>query len=459
MTSPRRIFASVTVLTTLICAHAPNPVSAEEKIPLKLAIPVEPIAAIVDAFRSHRIVALGDNHGNEQGHKFRLSLIRDPRFAAAVDDIVVEFGSARYQDLMDRFVHGGDVSYESLRQVWQNTTQPEYEWDLPIYEEFFRAVRSVNASLSSEQQVRVLLGDPPVDWDRVHTIEDLRKQMGDRDDHAVEVIRSEVLARNRRALVIYGDEHLVRKNPITGVADEWAGGIVARLEKAAITNVFSIHTDTRADWSTLQPDVASWPNPSLAIIRGTPLGAAEFATRPRLRPVRMEEQFDAFLYLGPPSRMKIAQISRALCSDPGYMEMRLRRLALIPPPPGAPFNPVDRLKEYCVLAEGTTEIPDREPAITESIRQTIRDAALGKVDPARIAPESRERLTAFLKDSGPRFLGPLGTIESLTLLTDTSAGGKRIRRYRTVFANGQKMIWTVGLSSSGEIVSLDPRRE
>jgi hypothetical protein len=84
--------------------------------------PVEPIAAIVDAFRSHQIVALGDNHGNEQGHKFRLSLIRDPRFMAAVVDIVVEFGNTRYQDLMDRLVHGGDVLYESLRQVWQNTT-------------------------------------------------------------------------------------------------------------------------------------------------------------------------------------------------------------------------------------------------------------------------------------------------------------------------------------------------
>ena len=328
MSNPRRTIACATVLTALVRAQGTNPVPAEEKTPLKLAVPVEPIAAIVDAFRSHRIVALGDNHGNEQGHRFRLSLIRDPRFAAAVDDIVVEFGSARYQNLMDRFVHGGDVPYESLCQVWQNTTQPEYEWDLPIYEEFFRAVRSINSSLPRERQVRVLLGDPPIHWDRVHTIADLRKQMGDRDAHAVEVIRSEVLARNRRALVIYGDEHLVRKNTFIDVADEWAGGIVARLEKAGLTNVFSIHTDTRADWSTLQPDVASWPNPSVAIIRGTRLGAAEFAPGPRRRLVRMEQQFDAFLYLGPPSGMSIAQLSRALCSDRGYMEIRLRRLAL-----------------------------------------------------------------------------------------------------------------------------------
>jgi hypothetical protein len=29
------------------------------------------------------------------------------------------------------------------------------------------------------------------------------------------------------------------------------------------------------------------------------------------------------------------------------MEMRLRRMALVPPPPGAPMPPVERLKEHC----------------------------------------------------------------------------------------------------------------
>src|ERR1041385_730041 len=66
----------------------------------KPAVPIDPIAAIVDACRSYQVVALGEGrHGNEQGHAFRLSLIRDSRFAATVNDIVVEFGDARYQDL------------------------------------------------------------------------------------------------------------------------------------------------------------------------------------------------------------------------------------------------------------------------------------------------------------------------------------------------------------------------
>src|SRR5437762_876195 len=48
--------------------------------------------AILDAFRSYSIVALSEGtHGNEQGHGFRLALVRDPRFARVVNDIVVEF--------------------------------------------------------------------------------------------------------------------------------------------------------------------------------------------------------------------------------------------------------------------------------------------------------------------------------------------------------------------------------
>jgi hypothetical protein len=98
---------------------------------------------------------LADSHGSEQLHAFRLSLIRDPEFPAAVNDIVVEFGNARYQDLMDRFVRGGEVAYEMLRHVWQDTTQVTAVWDRPIYEEFFRAVGTMNTLLPSERQVWV----------------------------------------------------------------------------------------------------------------------------------------------------------------------------------------------------------------------------------------------------------------------------------------------------------------
>jgi hypothetical protein len=450
----------MTAAAVLVRAQVPERAPIQKQSEPTLAVPVEPIPAILEAFRSHAIVALGNvEGGNKQAHEFRLSLIRDPRFAAAVNDIVVEFGNARFQEVLDRFERGEDVPYESLRRVWRDTTQIEYEWDLPIYEEFFRAVRTVNGSLPRTHQLRVLLADPPIDWDKVHNIQDLQSAMGDRDEYAVEVLRGEVLAKGRRALVIYGSQHLIRKNTVPGAADEWARGIIARLEKSHFTTAFTILPETRRNLSALQAQVASWPIPSLAMLSGTVLGSAIWNPGSDRRTVRTEEQFDAVLYLGPPSSMATSKLPTALCSDRGYLEMRLWRLNLIPPPPGATFSPAEQLKDYCAHPGGYREISDGAPAITELVRKTLRDAARGKVSPDDIAPESRSRLISFLERDGPRFLGPAGELKSLVLLEDRDSGGTRVRRYRSVFASDLRIIWTVGISSSGAIVSLDPRPE
>lgn len=39
-----------------------------------------------------------------------IGLLGHPRFAATVDSIVVEFGNARFQARVDRYIAGGDVS-------------------------------------------------------------------------------------------------------------------------------------------------------------------------------------------------------------------------------------------------------------------------------------------------------------------------------------------------------------
>ncbi|PYR56405.1 MAG: hypothetical protein DMF91_21960 [Acidobacteria bacterium] len=315
-------------------------------------VAVEPIAAILDAFRTHDIVALGEPHGNEQGHAFRLSLIRDLRFAETVNDILWECGSARYQDIMDRFIQGEDVPDTSLRQAWRNTVGSiNVACDLPIYEEFIRAVRAVNAARPRERQLRVLLGDPPIDWEKVHALEDAVKWAAVRDIHAAEVIKTEVLSKHRRALIIYGDMHLRRKyvganymteDPVTKTPVD-GRTLTEQLEAATGTRVFAIWVDTTSDLTKLQADIASWPTPSMTLLRGTVLGATDFAfyyptSRDPARP--MEDKFDALLYLGPPSTMSQARLSPTLCADRAYMEMRLGRMALV-------GVPTDSLKRYC----------------------------------------------------------------------------------------------------------------
>ena len=76
--------------------------------------------------------------------------------------------------------------------------------DTPQPEETLRTVRAVNASLHREQQIRVLLGDPPIRWEEVKTKEGHRKWIGMREIFPAEVVQREVLAKHRRALLVYG---------------------------------------------------------------------------------------------------------------------------------------------------------------------------------------------------------------------------------------------------------------
>src|SRR4051812_37298087 len=144
----------ITAALITVCLHAQ-----------RAAVPIDPIDAVLNAFTSHRVVALGEGaHGNNQGHAFVLALIRDQRFPEVVSDIVVEFGNSRYQKLIDRFENGESVPEPELQRVWQDTTQPFATFDLPIYAEFFQAVRAINQGLPKEKRVRVWLGEPPIDW-------------------------------------------------------------------------------------------------------------------------------------------------------------------------------------------------------------------------------------------------------------------------------------------------------
>ena len=424
--------------------------SAQPK-PSRPAMPIEPISAIVQQFKSHAVVALGDNEASVQGSEFRIRLIRDPRFADIVNDIVVEFGNSRYQNLVDRFTRGEEVSPESLRHVWQDTTQVEYTWDLPIYEELFQAVRDVNSSLQGSRKLRVLLGDPPIEWEKVQSLGDLKPWL-DRDNFAAEVVRREVLAKGRRALIIYGDQHLIR--PATTAALNITGGIVAQLERSG-TSVFTIHTETRQDLSALQLDVAEWPKPSLAILRDTTLGAAMTNGR---KQSSLADQFDAVLYLGSPVEMTLSKLSRALCADQSYLEMRVARLSLVPPPPNAAVSPMQMLKEYCQHPEGPVEVVDSDPETTQLVRDALTNAARGEVDPDRFAPESRERLITFLRNNGPRFLASNGPLQALVML-DIPSGKNSQRRYLASFANGRKIMVNVELSPARRLLTIDARPE
>jgi hypothetical protein len=336
----RRVVGACLVAAVTLLSDGADPQAQDTS--RKPAIRLDPVSVILNAFSSYPIVALGEGpHGNEQGHAFRLALLRDPRFAALVNDIVIESGSARYQDVIDQFVGGEDAPEVALRAARENTVTPTPAWDRLMYEEIFRAVRDVNRSLPPGRRLRILLGDPPIDWSDIRAPDDYRPWLMRRDSHPAELIQREVLTKGRRALVIYGDGHFQARSERPGRS------LVGILETGG-TNVFAV-TSTFADLSAFQKDVAGWPTPWLASLKGTSLGAAPYETFFGPPPPvdffkansNIEDHFDAVLVLGTPSSMRLAPLAYPRCAEPDYMRMRLVRMTLA----GMPATVAERLRE------------------------------------------------------------------------------------------------------------------
>src|SRR5690242_2690006 len=121
----RETQAMHTRLSVAVCtvvAALASVVTATQAAPPRQPTPGEPIDQIVAAFRTHDVVTISDPHGNAQVQAFILALIRDQRFRAVVDDVVLETASARYQDAIDRFVRGDNVPRSLLRKAWEDHT-------------------------------------------------------------------------------------------------------------------------------------------------------------------------------------------------------------------------------------------------------------------------------------------------------------------------------------------------
>jgi hypothetical protein len=233
----------------------------------KAAVAEDAISGIPRLFDSFQLVGLGEGpHNNEAGHRFRMALLREAAFLDRVNDIVVEFGNARYQTLLDRFVIEGEaIPFSELRNLWQNTTVPSIIWDKPMYHDFLVAVRDVNQSRPKERRIRVLLGDPPIDWESIKTPEDINRNYPLRGPHAAEVIRREVLARGRKALVVYGDGHFEGR----GIKE--LRSLLVVVESDPKVKMFTI-SNSFVDLPTMLPAASTWNSPSLVRVQDTALG-------------------------------------------------------------------------------------------------------------------------------------------------------------------------------------------
>jgi hypothetical protein len=287
--------------------------------------------AVLQAFQSHDIVMLGELHGNKQEYDWLRSLVGTAEFANRVDDIVMEFGNSSYQKTVDRYVSGEDVSLEEVQGAWRDTVVSVGP-PSPVYESLYQAVREINLKRKGQHQIRVLCGDPNIDWKQVKEPKDIRPYLKTRDQSYVRVVETEVIAKHQRALLIMGTFHFLRHFDMMPTRKQF--DIEQQLRAAgANTYVIVFGTNTVGKSGELDHRFDSWPVPSIVPCAGNWVGelpAIPVVTEghgPAL-PLKLKDAADALLYLGPPSSLQTVQMPQSELAGTTYGNEIERRTKL-----------------------------------------------------------------------------------------------------------------------------------
>lgn len=341
--------------------------------------PEPAIPAVLAAFDRYEVVAINAAHGKKDLDDFLLALVRDPRFPDQVNDIAVECGNSLYQPVLDRYIAGADVPFTEVRKVWRNTTQTMCS-SSGFYAQLFPLVRAINQRLPANKRLRVLAGDPPIDWDQVKTQEDVWRYFK-RDETIASVMETEVLAKHRKALMLFGTFHLMHGQ---------GANAVSTYEKKYPHVTFVISDLGNYDNSRL----AAWPNPSLVPTKGTWLGTLSpgdiWSPGVRILDCKVQSGFppelqkpvadviDAFLYLGPRDLRLLEPTPAHIAVDSEYMTELVRRMALTAPPgsPAGSGSPAGALEELRaeILQEAQQPIlePPPPPPDAKAIEERCR---------------------------------------------------------------------------------------
>ena len=283
---------------------------------------VTPTPALLETFRSHDIVMLGETHGNRQEYDWLRTLVANPAFADTVDDIVMEFGNSLYQQAVDRYVSGEDIPLQEVEGAWRDTVASVGP-PSPVYASLYEAVRETNLKRKGKHQIRILCGDSPIDWKQVKQSTDILPYLRTREQSYAGVVETQVIARHHHALLIMGSFHFLRHFDLAPARKQF--DIEQQLRNAGskpylvVTGTSTVgkpgHVDHRLD---------SWPAPSFVALVGNWVGelpALPIVTAghgPPLSEPRLEDAADALLYLGPPESLSTIQTPASELNGTAY---------------------------------------------------------------------------------------------------------------------------------------------
>jgi len=330
------ISASIIVLSA--CDYLPrssqyNLTKAETQVLIENLQPAE--EAIVNLFDRHQIVALGDAHFYDEVMIFITQLVTTNTFANKTQHLVVEFGNAQYQKLLDNYLSGGDVSTDEIKNIWRETLFFT-AWTPNVYADFFHKIRIFNNGRTPDKQLKITLAEAPFSWEDLSSEEEWRVIANNKVAGFSSTIQRRV--KNENALLIFGAFHVIKltdsiKKQVT--PEQWP--LLTRVSTNRDTSAYTI-------WPVIQSAIINElnqhvpkNNKALIHLEDSSLGEHSFAdlmpkARIKLgklhaRDAATKQLFDGMLYLGDIKR--VMAFPKRVLQDKSWLKTMQSRVDMI----------------------------------------------------------------------------------------------------------------------------------
>lgn len=293
---------------------------------------------LIKTFRKCNIIGLGEGvHHLENSHQFFKKVFDNEIIQKTINIVIVEFANANYQDILDRYIFGEEVYIDELRQIWRESTQSIGGFgEAIIYFELLKKIRSVNFTLPANKKIRVLGGDPPINWKTIKSLDDYNKSNCQRDIYPAGLAIEYGIKQSMKVLVIYAEYHITKimdqmasdysPNITTYVNDRYPGamsviavlnpqefGLEKQTKNCPLYSIIDLDTDEIGNLPAEKYFTEIFNESGKMIL---------------FEGHKIKELFDAFLYIGSSETWKRIDFPKSVFSDQEWKELNRRRQIL-----------------------------------------------------------------------------------------------------------------------------------
>lgn len=169
----------------------------------------KPDAYVIEKFKDHCVILLGEEHAIKDNLEFVIALIPE-LYKNGVSNLGMEFGASEDQRRIDSLINAPGYDEQLARNLMFNYN---VGWAYKEYTDLYRAAWQFNRTLpASSKKFRIINMSYKYDWSAFsppRTPENMAKVFtkGTVDKYRAELIESEIMLKNEKILILTGTPH------------------------------------------------------------------------------------------------------------------------------------------------------------------------------------------------------------------------------------------------------------